>query len=123
MYYILGGPTLRPKQIMRDVKLSGYKIFMEDQIEAADHKQEPQRSEYLRLIRQKVLKEFRRNLSSYRALAYELHCDRQKNGLVKSSCEYIHTNMSLKHNHLYNDFARLIKLDELLSRHPDLFGI
>jgi hypothetical protein len=33
----------------------------------------------------------------------------------------IHMSMSLKHNHIYNQFAHLLTLDELLGRQRDLF--
>ena len=34
-------------------------------------------------------------------------------------CSDIHTNMSLKHNHLYDDFAHLVYIDDLLSQQPE----
>ena len=37
------------------------------------------------------------------------------------ACNDIHTALSLKHNHLVNNFAHLITLDELLTKQMDLF--
>ena len=37
-------------------------------------------------------------------------------------CRDIHTNISLKHNHLFNNLAHLHYIDELLSFQEDLFG-
>lgn len=121
-YYVLGGSTLKPKEILQAVKAKGYKGYMAETMRKADNQIEPQRSEALRKIKEKVLNDFWNDLSCYRALAYELHCDRKKHGVISDAHADIHTSMSLKHNHLYNDFANLITLDELLSRQPDLFG-
>lgn len=122
-YYLLGGSVQGPKQILYCVKASGYQGYMADAIHEADSKPEPQRSQVLRSIRAQVKDDFRRDLSRYRALACELHTYRQHNGLVSEQpvCADIHTNISLKYCHIYNDLAHVLLLDDLLSRQPDLF--
>jgi leucine dehydrogenase len=42
--------------------------------------------------------------------------------LGKDTVEGVHVAISLKHNHLVNDFAHLVWLDELITRQGDLFG-
>lgn len=122
-YYNLGGKVLSPKQILESVKASGYQGYMREDIAAADAKAEPQRSELLRALRAKVMDDLARDLSGYRARARELHAFRKVQGEpCEPSCADIHTNISLKHNHLFNDFAHLVWLDELLSHQLDLFG-
>lgn len=122
-YYVLGGPVLKPRKIIERIKERKYQGYMADDIITADRKPEPQRSEALRAIKDKAIRSYRRDLSCYRELACELRKYRQRHALTIDIhvCENIHTNISLKHNHLYNDFAHLILLDELLSRQPDLF--
>ena len=123
-YYKLGGPTPKPKQILADVKESDYQGYMRDDIAAASHKTEPQRSEALRNIRGKVLTDFRSDLSQYRKLACELRQQRKQGTDMEERpiCSDIHTSMSLKYCHLYNDLAHLKYLDELLAFQGDLFG-
>jgi hypothetical protein len=123
-FYVLGGMVLMPKEILTEVKASGYQGYMADTIAKADNKPEPQRSESLRQIRAKVHCDLISDLSCYRECARELHQYRITaiyNG-GGPECREIHTSISLKHNHLYNDFAHLVRLDKLLSRQPDLFG-
>ena len=122
-YYVLGGPILKPRQIIKRIKENGYQGYMADDIKIADKKPEPQRSEALRAIKGNVIRSYRRDLSCYRKLACELRRYQQEHALAIDSpvCESIHTNISLKHNQLYNDFAHLVLLDELLSHQPDLF--
>ena len=123
-YYKLGGTILKPGQIIERVKAAGYQGYMADDLQAADNKTEPQRSEALRKIKQKVISDYRSDMSCYRELACQLRAIRQQEGQISegAGCSDLHTSISLKHNHLYNDFAHLIRIDELLSRQPDLFG-
>lgn len=122
-YYNLGSKVLSPKQIKQSVRESGYQGYMREDIKDANNKAEPQRSHELRAIRTKVMDDLTRDLSSYRARARELAAFRKiKAEPSEPSCADIHTNISLKHNHLFNDFAHLIWLDELLARQGDLFA-
>ena len=66
-YYKLGGKVLSPKQIRQSVRHSGYQGSMRADIEAADDKSEPQRSNALRAIKTKVLDDLVADLSGYRA--------------------------------------------------------
>ncbi|MEM7147754.1 MAG: hypothetical protein AAF591_21805 [Verrucomicrobiota bacterium] len=66
--------------------------------------------------------EFWNDVSEYREVVRELHRYR-KTEVTQGKPEFadVHCDVSLKHNHLYNDFAHLIRLEELLSYQPDLF--
>lgn len=123
-YYLLGGAVLSPKQIKEKVKRSGYGGYLTDYIAAADRKPEPQRSQALRRLRARAVDELKRDMSGYRRRALDLHRYRAANSLPErpTCCADIHTNISLKHNHLVNDFAHLITIDALLSVQTDLFG-
>lgn len=122
-YYLLGGKVLKPREILVNVKLSGYQGYMADDILQADKKSEPQRSETLRKIKAKVLCDLWQDISRYRECAnqlrkYRLTNDPQYAGRI---CDDIHTAISLKHNHIYNDLAHLNFLDRLLTKQKDLF--
>lgn len=123
-YYLLGGAVLMPKQIKANVIRSGYKGYLGDDIDAADRKPEPQRSQALKQFRARALEELKRDISGYRRRALELHRYRAANPLPDrpTCCADIHTNISLRHNHLVNDFAHLITIDALLSVQGELFG-
>lgn len=122
-YYVRRGRVLKPREIALSVKARGYQGYMVDDILKADGKQEPQRSEALRSIKADVLKSFWGNLSRYRALATQLRRFRQTSDpeYEDKICADIHTNISLKHNHIYNDVAHLQLLEECLTRQKDLF--
>lgn len=124
-YYVCGGAVLPPKAILQEVQRRGYRGYMAHRIERIDSKPEPQRSHALRVIKAEVMDELRDNLSRYRECARELAAFRRGFGSSDCAplCENIHTNICLKHNHLYNDFAHLIVLDELLSAQPDFFDL
>lgn len=126
-YFFLGGRIPTPKQIIADVKASKYKGYREDEFLTADRKEEPHRSAALRRIRDEEIQGYRKDLSRYRKLACELRKYRLTQELSKSedviSCDDIHVNINLKYNHLFNRFAHLLYLDELLSRQPDLFDV
>ncbi|MCY0149344.1 hypothetical protein OEG84_16915 [Hoeflea sp. G2-23] len=124
-YYLLDGAVLTPKQIKEKVRRSGYKGYLGEEIAAADRKPEPQRSQTLRSLRARAVDELKRDISGYRRRALDLHRYRTANPLPErpTCCADIHTNISLKHNHLVNDFAHLITIDALLSVQADLFGL
>lgn len=123
-YYKLGGAVLQPKQILVAVKKSSYRGYRLDDIEAADRKSEPARSEALRALRAEEIERIRADLGRYRELACQLREFRKRDGDLYDQpvCADIHTNISLKHNHLVNRFAHLVAIDDLLTRQPDLFG-
>jgi len=58
----------------------------------------------------------------YQKLVHNNGAGQQSVDSGETACTDIHTGISLKHNHLYNDFAHLLTLDNLLSKQPDLFG-
>jgi hypothetical protein len=102
-YYKLGGKVLSPKQIKQSVRHSGYLGYMCADIEAADDKSEPQRSNALRAIKTKVLDDLVADLSGYRARARELAALRKVSDQPSEpSCADLHMSISLKHNHLFN---------------------
>ncbi len=123
-YYLLGGEILYPKTIYCMAKTSGYNGYLENEIRNADNRQEPRRSESLRQLRKTIVQELKKNLNRYRILARELNQFRKSDTKIDihTSCKQVHTNISLKHNHLYNDFAHLFLIDQFLSQQPDLFA-
>lgn len=120
-YYVLGGPLLGPASIRRAVLERGYRGYLAQEIDAANNKSEPQRSEALRCLKQQALCDFRQSLLRYRQLARELRAFRMS-GQTETECTDLHTAISFKHNHLFNDIAQLIVLDHCLSQQRDLFG-
>jgi len=122
-YYKLDSRVLTPKEILTKVKAADYRGYMKDDITKADNRPEPQRSEALRKIKANVLCELWCDISSYRHYAYRLHLYRQTNDpqYAGGICDGIQTNISLKHNHIYNDMGHLVLLEELLTRQMDLF--
>lgn len=124
-YYLLGGPALMPSAIREAASRSTYHGYRAADIDKADAMGEPKRTTALRAIRKAVLDELRRDLGRYREVARELRCYRQEtagSSLPEISAD-VHTAISLKHNHLYNDFAHLLRIDALLSRQRDLFDL
>lgn len=121
-FYVLGGSVLGPKQILKNVKASSYKGCKADSIEKMGGMPDPKRSQELRAFRKTVLAELVGNLSRYREVVCALHQHRREVGGQQPAFDEVHGNVSLKHNHLYNDFAHLVTIDELLAEQPDLFG-
>ncbi|MEE8058525.1 MAG: hypothetical protein V3T17_11920 [Pseudomonadales bacterium] len=124
-YYKLGGAVHKPKQILSSVKKSGYQGYKRDDIKQADNKYEPERSVTLSALRKSALKDLRSDLERYRAFACKLRDYRLmgKSGQeVQPIYSDTHVSMSLKYNHLYNDFAHWVLIDDLLSQQADLFG-
>ncbi len=123
-YYLLGGKILPPRKILQDAIACKYQGYARDDIAAIHKKSEPVRSESLRKLKAKFYADYKQDLSRYRQLACQLHKER-KAGLdnpENPTCRDIHTNISLKHNHLFNNLAHLHYIDELLSFQTDLFG-
>ena len=121
-FYLLGGRVLTPKEIKKSVRASDYKDWRADELEKLEAKAEPQRSQDLRKLRATVLAELADDLSRYRQVALELHRYRRRTAGQELPCHAVHTSASLKHNHLFNDFAHLIAIDDLLAQQPDLFA-
>ncbi len=122
-YYFLGGRPKRPKEILEATRLSEYQGYAREDIKAADALTEPKRSQKLRSLRAKFEADLRRDISRYRECVRELRrTDWQlpQSGVTMASLD-IHTALSLKHNHMANNFGHLIYLDELLSKQMDLF--
>lgn len=123
-YYLRGGKILSFKEIRQSVIESGYQGYMIDRIQDADDKIEPRRSELLRTIRAEVIATFRSDAHFYRSCATALRQRRAKGLDAKQPrcCEEVHQSIALKHNHLFNDFAILIVLNDRLSQQMDLFN-
>lgn len=118
-YYVLGGPLLGPKQILRCVRARRYRGYLHEEIALSAARCEPRRSEELRRIRQSVSASLRIDLARYFELVRALR--RERRYVEASECTDLHTAVSLKHNHLFNDLALLDWIDELLSVQLDLF--
>ena len=114
-YYLLGGEVSPPKVIRFEARLAEYKGYRQEEILSAAGKPEPQRTKLLNKIRDDVRHSLSANTSRYREVARELHAYRRAHaGEPLPSCsESVHTSMSLKYAHIYNDFAHLDLLDSL----------
>ena len=123
-YYLLSGRRLRLKEIQAEAIASTYSGYMAEDIANADRLAEPKRSCALRAIRDQVCTELARDVSRYRELSVKLAKRRRAGGehVCRGFCDDIHVGMSLKHNHLFNNFSHLARLDELLAMQGDLFG-
>lgn len=118
-YYVLGGAPLGPKQILRSVRARRYRGYLQEEIALSAARCEPRRSEELRKIRMCVHSSLRIDLARYRELVRALRRSRRSGEAPE--CSDLHTAVSLKHNHLFNDLAHLDWIDELLSVQLDLF--
>jgi hypothetical protein len=121
---VLGGETLSPKQIRAEVSTGSYQGYMAEEINTVDNKPEPHRSEALRAFKAKFLKDLAEDISRYRQIACAIRRDRAENSIFiePDSCDDNHTNISLKYAHIYNDFAHLNYIEDLLAQQGDLFG-
>jgi hypothetical protein len=124
-YYLLGGPVPRLKQIKACAAASGYKGFDADVIEAANRLPEPKRSRKLQKLQDSFRNDLRFDIKRYRQLVAKLRKDRQHNGIHQNKpvCCDVHTALSLTFSHLYNDFAHLHTLDQMMYVQQELFGI
>lgn len=123
-YYLLGGKRLTLKEIRDCATARGYRGYLAHEIDETDSMAEPRRSQKLRAIRAEVKAELADDVSRYRELARQLARRREagEDDAFEKTCDDIHTNISLKHNHIYNAFAHLRVLDEMLGKQGDLFG-
>jgi hypothetical protein len=124
-YYFLGGRPRRPREILEATRQSGYQGYAREDIKAAEAMAEPKRSEVLRGMRDKFRDDLAKDISRYRECVRELRRTDWElpDGSKAMSCGEIHTALSLKHNHMVNNFGHLIYLDELLSKQMDLFDL
>ena len=122
-YYVLGGDVLYPKQILENVELDNDLYISFNEIAKADQKEEPFRSEALRKLREKNAQFLQSDLQRYREVVRELSAFRNQFEANSSglTCESVHVNVSLKHNHVYYHLKYLKTLNNLLSVQPDLF--
>ncbi|KCZ93818.1 hypothetical protein [Hyphomonas johnsonii] len=122
-YYFLGGRPRRPREILEVTRQNGYQGHAREDIKAADGMAEPKRSGTLRAMRDKFKADLARDISRYRECVRQLRKTDWKipDGSEVVSSGDIHTALSLKHNHMVNNFAHLILLDELLAKQADLF--
>jgi len=122
-YYLRGGTVPTPKQIQAEAIASDYCGYMADDIRKIDKMSEPRRSEKLRELQTKFKADLVSDLSRYRKVVRELHHQRKTNRIidVPVCCSDVHTAMSLKNAHLYNDFAHLHFIEGLLGKQLDLF--
>lgn len=118
-YYVRGGQPLTPKQILAEVREEGYRGYNRDEIALAASRCEPRRSQDLKSLRRKHYDRLRFDLSGYRRAVRDLRTHREANTELK--CYDVHVSIGLKMSHLYNEFAHLAWIDELLSHQPDLF--
>lgn len=123
-YYLLGNPVLSLKQIREKAIAGDHRGYMSDDIDAAAQKAEPHRSIALRKFRFAILKQLANDISLYRKCVFNLCTYQYREGIDPSPsiCDDIHVAVSLKHNHIYNNFAHLAFLDELPNHQGDLFG-
>lgn len=120
-YYLLGGPVLSPRTILDEAKASDYRGYNRDEIATADSKCEPQRSEELRRLQAEHLANLNSDISRYRECVRELRAFKSEEH-PPYECQEVHVNMGLKLSHIFNEFAHLIWLEELLPKQGDLFG-
>ncbi len=122
-YYYLGGRRLSLKEIRQSSIDRGYRGYDADTLDMLGNMSEPKRSEQLRAKRAEIVAELKGDVARYRELAKELSARRMcgLDDVLEASCADIHTNISLKHNHIYNDLARLRVVDGCLSQQRDLF--
>ena len=123
-YHLLGNPVLSLKQIRGKAIASDYRGYMSNDIDAPAQKAEPQRTIALRKFRLAILEQLANDVSQYRKGVFNLRTFQDRGGINPSPsiCDDIHVAVSLKHNHIYNDFAHLACLDELPNQQGDLFG-
>lgn len=122
-YYLLGGDILFPKQILADVKDSGFQGYMTEDIDKIDRRSEPKRSADLRALKQRIEAGLFSSLSRYRELAGYVRNYRLRYGIDPNfaKCRDMHTNIGLKYNHICHDFAHLVYLDKLDTGQMELF--
>ena len=123
-YFKLGGEILKPRAIKARVAAEDYKGYMREEIEAIDKRPEPERSQTLRTLREKVKQDLACYISSYRELACKIRAmrisgeDKHYKAPISSN---IFLGISLRCSHMWNGFGHLIYIEDLLSKQRDLF--
>ncbi|MBL4645540.1 MAG: hypothetical protein JKY99_03665 [Rhizobiales bacterium] len=122
-HYVLDGDIRSPKQILADVKASGIRGYMIEDIDKASKLVEPKRSAKLRQLTSQVKGRLHCDLSRYREVVLQLHRDRlcDRNAQAEPRCRDVHVSVSLKYNHICNDFAHLIYLESIDMGQMELF--
>lgn len=123
-YYLLGGEIPTLKAIQAHAKAMNYGGYAADDIVKAAAKAEPQRTAALNSFTSKFRADLQNDISRY------CQCVRELNALPKQSlqaemptvCNGKHVSMSLKFNHLINDFVHLHVLEGLHTQR-DLFDL
>lgn len=124
-YYLLGGKPLSLRDILEATRQSGYRGYARERIANLDNLAEPKRSQSLRAERDRFRSDLRRDIHRYRACVRELRNTATiiRDGESPIEWNDVYTALSLKHNHMVNNFGHLILLDELLSKQRDLFDL
>jgi hypothetical protein len=101
---------------------AGITGYRDDEFSKLAHQPEPNRSAEIRETQETVKVELRKDIARYRQCAFELHRYRETQDFSDelSSCDEVHTNLSLKVAHMINGFAHLNQL-ESMDRQTDLF--
>jgi len=120
-FYVLGGKPLFPNAILTNVVERKYRGYLEADMDAINKKAEPQRSQSLRKMRKDVCTELFANLCRYRQIVRDLRRFRLQHGESTDDCADVHQAASLKYNHIFNDLAHLVVLNDYIERQPDLF--
>ncbi|MDA9967468.1 hypothetical protein N9D70_02690 [bacterium] len=121
-YYLLGGAIPTVKTIQASVIAGDYAGYLAHTISEIDRKAEPQRLSKLDALRAQIVEDLHDDIARYRACTRDLQKWRAKQGgTTAPECNGVHTSISLKHNHIVNDFANLRTLDSL-PRQADLFS-
>lgn len=123
-YYRLGGDILKPKAIRDYVRFTGGRGYMADDIDVIDRMAEPARSIKLRELQAKFRIDLASDLARYRQVAHQIRQDRLSGDSTTDApiATCIYMAISLKFAHLYNDFAHLDQVENLLTLQGDLFG-
>ena len=123
-YYKLGGKVQPVKQILMTVEQSEYAGCYADRYYALDQKPEPERSSALRDNRESVKEQLWIDIRGYRESVRDLRAYKREHPddtEIEETCPDVYVNVSLKYSHLFNDFANLLTIEDLLSHQMDLF--
>lgn len=123
-YYVLGGEIPALKAIQAHARAMQYGSCAADDIVKAAAKAEPQRTAALNSFKSKFKADLQNDISRYRECVRELNALRKQRLQVEmpTVCNGKHISMSLKFNHLINDFVHLHVLEGLHTQR-DLFDL
>lgn len=126
-YYYLGGERLSLKQIRAIARAEAdrypLKLMAKTTIDA-NNLTEPKRSEELRKLKAQIIQDLHKDISIYRTVVRKLNYQRKYDPTKEpfTTCDDVHTSMSLKYAHLYHDFSKLDFVNKMLTQQADLFG-